>query len=126
MTRECVFCGIAAGRGEASVVFEDETVVAFMDLNPVTPGHLLVVPRMPCEGIEVLRDGAVAFQTVFHFSSARHSPVRGRRLDPPGEVTGTGAVASRRRCADDPGGARRGEPKSDVAATQGPLGSNGE
>jgi histidine triad (HIT) family protein len=41
----CVFCAIVAGRAEASFVHEDEQVVAFMDINPVTPGHLLVVPR---------------------------------------------------------------------------------
>ena len=42
--QDCVFCAIAAERAEASLVYEDETVVAFMDLNPVTPGHLLVEP----------------------------------------------------------------------------------
>lgn len=97
---DCIFCAIAARQAEASLVHEDEAVVAFMDLNPVTPGHLLVVPRqhavgledldsptsahvwsvghdlaralrrsrIRCEGINVLLcDGAVAFQTVFHF-----------------------------------------------------------
>ncbi len=42
---ECIFCEIVAGRGTASVVYEDETVVAFMDIQPVNPGHVLVVPR---------------------------------------------------------------------------------
>ena len=53
----CIFCAIAARQAEASVVYEDETVVAFMDLNPVTPGHLLVVPRQHAVGLEDL-DGA--------------------------------------------------------------------
>jgi len=35
-------------------VYEDDTVVAFMDLNPVTPGHLLVVPRGHAVGLEDL------------------------------------------------------------------------
>ena len=48
--RACVFCAVAAGRAEASVVHEDETVVAFMDLRPVNPGHLLVVPRHAGDG----------------------------------------------------------------------------
>lgn len=52
--QECIFCAIVAGQAEASVVFEDETVVAFMDLNPVTPGHLLVVPRKHAVGLEDL------------------------------------------------------------------------
>lgn len=50
----CVFCAIAAGRAEASVVHEDDSVVAFMDLNPVTRGHLLVVPRAHAVGLEDL------------------------------------------------------------------------
>jgi diadenosine tetraphosphate (Ap4A) HIT family hydrolase len=53
----CIFCAIAARQAEASVVYEDETVVAFMDRNPVTPGHLLVVPRKHAAGLEDL-DGA--------------------------------------------------------------------
>ena len=51
---ECIFCAIAAKKAEASVVYEDETVVVFMDLNPVTPGHLLVVPRKHAVGLEDL------------------------------------------------------------------------
>jgi histidine triad (HIT) family protein len=50
----CVFCDIVAGRGEASVVFEDETVVAFMDRYPATRGHLLIVPRVHAGGLEDL------------------------------------------------------------------------
>jgi diadenosine tetraphosphate (Ap4A) HIT family hydrolase len=50
----CIFCAIVAREAEASVVFEDETVVVFMDLNPVTPGHLLVVPRRHAVGLEDL------------------------------------------------------------------------
>src|SRR5512142_2070536 len=51
---ECIFCAIAAGQDQASLVYEDDTVVAFMDLNPVTPGHLLVVPRKHAVGLEDL------------------------------------------------------------------------
>jgi histidine triad (HIT) family protein len=42
---ECVFCALLAGNGESSVVYEDNVLVAFMDLYPVTPGHVLLVPR---------------------------------------------------------------------------------
>jgi diadenosine tetraphosphate (Ap4A) HIT family hydrolase len=42
----CVFCAIVAGEAEASVAFADDRVVAFMDLGAVTPGHVLVVPRL--------------------------------------------------------------------------------
>lgn len=41
----CIFCAIVAAEAPRSVVYEDETVMAIMDIRPVTPGHLLVVPR---------------------------------------------------------------------------------
>ncbi len=42
----CVFCDIVAGQGAASVVYEDDLVLAFMDNFPINPGHTLVVPKM--------------------------------------------------------------------------------
>ena len=53
---ECVFCAIVRGRTEASTVYEDDAVVAFMDLQPVTPGHLLVVPKAHAVGLEDLEE----------------------------------------------------------------------
>lgn len=53
---KCIFCAIARGEAAASIVFEDEWVVAFMDLQPVTPGHLLVIPKSHAEGLEDLQD----------------------------------------------------------------------
>ncbi|MEY9948364.1 HIT family protein [Kitasatospora sp. GAS1066B] len=53
-TDECVFCAIAQREAEASIVYEDETVLAFMDHQPVTPGHLLVIPRGHAVGLEDL------------------------------------------------------------------------
>ena len=42
---ECLFCKIVAGEIPAQIVDEDERTVAFMDINPATRGHALVVPR---------------------------------------------------------------------------------
>jgi histidine triad (HIT) family protein len=42
---DCVFCKIVAGELPSTIVSEDELTVAFMDINPATRGHLLVVPR---------------------------------------------------------------------------------
>jgi histidine triad (HIT) family protein len=41
----CVFCRIAAGEIPARIVHEDELVLAFHDLSPVAPTHLLVIPK---------------------------------------------------------------------------------
>jgi histidine triad (HIT) family protein len=42
---DCLFCGIVAGDVPAQIVDSDEHTVAFMDINPATRGHALVVPR---------------------------------------------------------------------------------
>jgi histidine triad (HIT) family protein len=41
----CIFCRIAAGEVPAQVVLETDTLLAFRDLNPVAPEHVLVIPR---------------------------------------------------------------------------------
>lgn len=41
-----IFAEIVDGRAPASKVYEDEDVVAFMDIRPMTPGHLLVIPKV--------------------------------------------------------------------------------
>lgn len=50
----CVFCEIVAGLSPASFVHRDEEVCAFMDIKPVTPGHLLVIPSRHAENLAEL------------------------------------------------------------------------
>lgn len=42
---DCVFCRIVAGSEPASVVYEDEATLAFMNLRQANPGHVLVIPK---------------------------------------------------------------------------------
>ncbi len=42
---ECLFCGIAAGEIPAKIVFNDEKVVAFEDIKPQAPTHIIIIPR---------------------------------------------------------------------------------
>lgn len=42
---DCVFCQIVKGAASASAVYSDEKVLAFMDIQPVNPGHVLVIPK---------------------------------------------------------------------------------
>ena len=42
---DCLFCRIAAGEIPATMVYQDEHVIAFKDINPQAPMHVLVVPR---------------------------------------------------------------------------------
>ena len=45
MPDDCIFCAIVAGDIPATKIDEDDRVVAFMDINPATRGHVLVIPR---------------------------------------------------------------------------------
>ena len=42
---DCLFCGIIDGRTKASVVYRDDAVVAFKDIKPRAPVHILIIPR---------------------------------------------------------------------------------
>ena len=58
---DCLFCKIAAGEIPATRVREDERTIAFMDINPATRGHLLVIPREHATGLlEVAADDLTA------------------------------------------------------------------
>ena len=43
--KDCIFCKLANGEIPTKVVFEDEIVTVFMDANPNTDGHMLIVPK---------------------------------------------------------------------------------
>ncbi len=90
--QDCIFCPFVAGQAEANVVYEDETVVAYMDLNPVTPGHLLVLPRVHAVGLAD-PDGATSahvWSVGHHLARAVRRPgMRCERINvvlPDGEV----------------------------------------
>ncbi len=48
---DCIFCKIAAGQVKATFVYEDDQVVAFRDLNPQAPVHILIIPRKHIERV---------------------------------------------------------------------------
>jgi len=54
----CIFCRIVAGEAEASLVYQDEWVSAFMDAHPIAEGHILVVPRRHASGLDDLDEAA--------------------------------------------------------------------
>ena len=43
--QDCVFCKIIAGKIPANKVYEDENFLAFLSINPLSPGHTLVIPK---------------------------------------------------------------------------------
>lgn len=56
----CIFCDLIKGAAEVSICYEDATAIAFMDIQPVNHGHVLVVPREHHESLnDVPRDVAM-------------------------------------------------------------------
>ncbi len=53
---ECIFCKIIAGEIPSEKVYEDETVYAFKDINPVAPVHILIIPKKHIMGIQTVDD----------------------------------------------------------------------
>ncbi|AKH96654.1 HIT family protein [Halanaeroarchaeum sulfurireducens] len=51
---DCIFCAIADGAADARVVAETESALAFLDANPLAPGHTLVVPKDHYETLDDL------------------------------------------------------------------------
>lgn len=68
MSDECVFCQIVGGQSPASFVYQDDAVVVFMDVQPITRGHMLVVPRVHAvlmkdlDEVSTMRSFAVAYK----------------------------------------------------------------
>jgi histidine triad (HIT) family protein len=57
MGADCLFCRIVSGEIPATKVYEDESVVAFADINPQAPVHALVIPRRHVENVAALDAG---------------------------------------------------------------------
>ncbi|TNF36156.1 MAG: HIT family protein [Gammaproteobacteria bacterium] len=56
----CIFCQIIAGQSPAHKVYEDEHLLAFMDLFPAGPGHALLIPKVHAENIFELDEAVMA------------------------------------------------------------------
>jgi histidine triad (HIT) family protein len=78
-TVSCIFCSIVNASAPAHVVYEDDTCVGLLDINPATPGHCLVVPRRhvddiwDCDG-DVFADVARAAHAVAALLRTRLEP----------------------------------------------------
>jgi histidine triad (HIT) family protein len=53
MKTDCIFCRIIAGTAPAEIVYRDEQVIAFLNLHPIAPVHVLVVPIKHIESVNL-------------------------------------------------------------------------
>ena len=75
----CIFCDIVKGRVSASIVYNDEKVMAFMDTRPVNPGHVLIIPKAHASQLSELDEetGGHIFKIAMHIDEAlRRSGLR--------------------------------------------------
>jgi len=90
---ECIFCEIASGQSEASIVFRDEQVTVFMDIHPVNPGHLLVVPNKHASSIDDVPEDACARMFIVGRQMARALRQSGLRCEGVNLLLADGAAA---------------------------------
>ncbi len=59
---DCLFCKMASGEIQPDVVYEDDTVLAFQDINPQAPVHILIIPKQHIATLNDLDDPVLAGQ----------------------------------------------------------------
>jgi histidine triad (HIT) family protein len=71
----CVFCDILAGKLPASIVYQDASCTAFMDIEPINPGHVLVIPNGHAPSLAALSEeaGDQLFRTARRIAGALFS-----------------------------------------------------
>ena len=57
---DCIFCNIANHKLDTKIVFEDDTCVAFNDLNPQAPTHILIIPKQHIATLNDLKDSELS------------------------------------------------------------------
>lgn len=77
MAEACIFCDIASGKAGVPLLYEDDRIVAFSDIKPIAPTHILVVPKEH-------------HATLLDVSSAKHEPLLGRLLAVAGKLAQEG------------------------------------
>jgi histidine triad (HIT) family protein len=61
MTNNCVFCAIVAGEIPSFKIYEDENVLAYLDINPFSKGHTLVIPKVHSSCLLDSADDSLAY-----------------------------------------------------------------
>ena len=87
----CIFCKIASGELESDIVYSDDQCVAFGDLNPQAPVHVLLVPR---KHIENLNDVTESPSSSMPFSQLEPNSRGGRQVGWLTPVSGSSTLPS--------------------------------
>ena len=66
MASDCIFCKVARGEAPAKVVYEDGDLLAFKDINPQAPVHILIIPKRHIPNLAALEAGDEALVGKIH------------------------------------------------------------
>lgn len=90
---DCIFCGIIEGIGDASIVFRDDLVTAFMDISPIVEGHTLVIPNYHTAGLDDLDSEYGSRMMSIATRIANAMPASGLRCEGSNLFLANGAIA---------------------------------
>jgi len=89
---ECIFCKIVKGEIPSFKVYEDKKVLAFEDINPISPGHTLIIPKKHAKDLWEISDDDL---TAIHLASKKVIQAIRKALNPSGvacvQLNGPGA-----------------------------------
>jgi histidine triad (HIT) family protein len=71
---DCIFCKIVGREIPAHIIQEDDNVLVFLDVNPVNPGHLLIIPKVHIESVFDLPDEQ--YKNIFETARALSTPLQ--------------------------------------------------
>ena len=74
---DCLFCKIVAGEIPSAKVFEDDTLLAFEDINPAAPTHILIIPKIHLDSIARIGEEHKNLIGEIHLAAARIASERG-------------------------------------------------
>ncbi len=77
MSTDCVFCQIATGEQPATIVYQNEQVMAFEDIHPAAPVHVLIIPRRHITSLAHLEDGDAALMGEVIMAAAQVARLKG-------------------------------------------------
>lgn len=68
---DCIFCKIANGEIQAQIIYQDEDVVGFKDLNPQAPSHILIIPVKHIENLDDAKEEDVLLLGKIQLAAAK-------------------------------------------------------
>lgn len=77
MAENCIFCKIIKGEIPSTKVYEDDHVLAFKDIHPAAPVHVLVVPKQHIESLEALDEGNIQAVVPVHKAIKKVAEITG-------------------------------------------------